>query len=117
MSNIRKVIIQIYIRLFITLIGGNLIDTLHFPYGADYVRAGLLEQLRRIENGETPYKSNINDPSSLITDDPPQQTLWMANIKFANNTRLFQARRITSILFLLLNAFIIRLFSYHRIGT
>ena len=62
MHNIEKAFIQIYICLILALFLWNSINTIRFPYGADYGEAPLMDQVRRIENGETLYKSIINEP-------------------------------------------------------
>ena len=52
MNNIEKAFIQIYTCLVLALFAWNSINTVRFPYGADYGEAPLMDQVRRIENGE-----------------------------------------------------------------
>ncbi len=113
MRNIEKTFIQIYICLILALFAWNSINTVRFPYGADYGEAPLMDQVRRIENRGTLYKSNINGPPYVIANYPPLYPSWVAATNFILHIPLFQAGRITTVFFSLVSGVIIGLFTYH----
>lgn len=117
MNNFEKAFIQIYFFLALALLAWNSINTVRFPYGADYGEAPLMDQVRRIENRGTLYKSNINDPPYVIANYPPLYASWVAATNFILHIPLFQAGRITSIFFSLVSGVIIGLFTFHLTGN
>jgi hypothetical protein len=117
MHNIEKTYIRNYICLVHALFAWNSINTVRFPYGADYGEATLMDQVRLIDNSGTLFKSNINDPPTVITNYPPLYPSWVAAIKLIYKISLLQAGRITSILFSLISGFIIGLFTYQLTGN
>ena len=112
MHNIEKAFIQIYICLILALFLWNSVSTIHFPYGADYGEAPLMDQVRRIENGENLYKSNINQPPYTIANYPPLYPYWIAVTNSFLKIPLFPAERIPSLFFSLVSGHIIGLFTY-----
>ncbi len=117
MHNIEKAFIQIYTCLVLALIIWNSINTIRFPLGADYGEAPLMDQVRRIENGDTLYKSNINEPPYVIANYPPLYPSLVAGINHILNIPLFAAGRITSFFFSLISGYIIGLFVYRLTGN
>jgi hypothetical protein len=117
MHNIEKAFIQVYICLILALFAWNSINTVRFPYGADYGEAPLMDQARRIETGGTLYKSDINEPPYVIANYPPLYPAWVAATNFILKIPLFQAGRITSVIFSLISGVIIGLFIYHLTGN
>ena len=113
MHNIEKAFIQVYVCLVLALFAWNSINTVRFPYGADYGEAPLMDQVRRIENREVLYKSNINQPPYVIANYPPLYPAWVAATNRILNIPLFQSGRITSVFFSLMSGVIIGIFSYH----
>jgi hypothetical protein len=113
MHNIEKAFIQIYIFLILALFLWNSVITIRFPFGADYGEAPLMDQVRRIENRETLYKSNINEPPYIIANYPPLYPYWVAATNSIFKLPLFQAGRLTSLFFSLVSGYIIALFTYH----
>jgi hypothetical protein len=112
MHNIEKAFIQIYVCLILVLFLWNSVFTIRFPFGADYGEAPLMDQVRRIENRETLYKSNINEPPFVVSNYPPLFPYWVAATNSILKIPLFQAGRITSLLFSLVSGYIIGLFTY-----
>jgi hypothetical protein len=113
MHNIVKAFIHIYTGLILVLFLWNSVSTIRFPFGVDYGEAPLMDQVRRVENGETLYKSIINEPPYIIANYPPLYPYWVAATNFLLKIPLFQAGRITSLLFSLLSGFILGLFTFH----
>lgn len=113
MHNIEKAFIQIYVCLVLALFLWGSINTIRFPFGANYGEAPIIDQVRRIENGGTLYKSNLDVPPYIIANYPPLYPYWIAATNFITKIPLFQTGRITSLFFSLLSGYIIGLFSYH----
>ena len=109
MHNIEKAFIQIYACLIIGLFLWYSVNIIRFPFGADYGEAPLMDQVRRIENGDTLYKSSINEPPYIIANYPPLYPYWIAATNLILKIPLFQAGRITSLIFSLLSGYIIGL--------
>ena len=117
MHNLEKAFIQIYTCLVMALFIWNAINTVRFPYGADYGEAPLVDQARRIQTKAILYKSDLNEPPYVITNYPP---LYPALISAANSIfriPLFQAGRIISVFYSLVTGYIIGLFTYHLTGN
>jgi hypothetical protein len=117
MRHIEKAFIQIYTCLILALFAWNSINTVRFPYGADYGEAPLMDQVTRIENRETLYKSNINEPPYVIANYPPLYPSWVAATNLIFNIPLFQAGRLTSVFFSVISGIIIGLFTAHLTGN
>jgi hypothetical protein len=112
MHNIEKAFIQIYTCLILVLFLWNSVNTIRFPFGADYGEAPLMDQVSRIENRNTLYKSTINEPPYIISNYPPLYAYWVAATNTILKIPLFQAGRITSLFFSLVSGYIIGLFTY-----
>ncbi len=113
MPKIEKAFIQIYVILVLVLFAWNSVLTIRFPYGVDYGEAPLMDQVRRIETGETLYKSSINGPPYVIANYPPVYQLWVSGVNTLLHIPLFQSGRISTLFFSILSGSIIGLFSYH----
>ncbi len=113
MHNIEKAFLQIYTCLVVALFAWNSINTIRFPFGADYGEAPLMDQARRIQTKATLYKSDLNAPPYVITNYPPLYSSWVAAANSIFKIPLFQAGRITSVFFSLVTGYIIGLFTYH----
>ena len=117
MPNVEKAFIQIYTCLVLALFAWNAINTIPFPYGADYGEAPLVDQARRIQTKATLYKSDLNEPPFVITNYPPLYPALISAANFIFKIPLFQAGRITSVIFSLLSGYIIGLFTYRLTGN
>jgi hypothetical protein len=112
MQNLEKAFIQIYLCLILALFLWNSVITIRFPFGADYGEAPLMDQVNRIENRQTLYKSNINQPPYIIANYPPLYPSWVAATNSILKIPLFQSGRITSLFFSLVSGYIIALFAF-----
>ncbi len=112
MPKIEKAFIQIYIFIVLALFAWNSMLTIRFPFGVDYGEAPLMDQVRRIETGGTLYKASINNPPYVIANYPPVYQFWVAGANSLLHIPLFQAGRITTLIFSMVSGSIIGLFSY-----
>jgi hypothetical protein len=110
MLKIEKAYIQIYICLVVALFAWYSVNTIRFPYGADYGEAPLMDQARRIQTLDPLYKSDINRPPFVISNYPPLFPAFVAVMNAISRIPLFQAGRITSVVFGLISTYLIGLF-------
>jgi hypothetical protein len=78
MLKIEKAFYQIFIFLGITIFLWNSARIVTFPFGVDYGEAPLMDQVRRIQNGDSLYKENINEPPYIFLIYPPLYPLVVA---------------------------------------
>ncbi|NJD59615.1 MAG: hypothetical protein FIA98_09485 [Anaerolineae bacterium] len=116
MVKTEKAYIQVYMCLVIALFAWKSIDTVRFPFGADYGEAPLVDQARRIQDLSPLYKADLNQPPYVISNYPPLYPAFVAVLNFVSRIPLFQAGRITSIMFALISGYIIGLFTNRLTG-
>ncbi len=112
-SRIESTFFRIYIGLILILFGWTSYNILRFPYGMDYGEAPLMDQVRRIENQETVYKANIDQPPYIIANYPPLYTLLVSALNSTLKTPLFQTGRAVSLFFSLVSGGIVGIFGFH----
>ena len=75
-----KAALNICMVLSLVLFGWTTISILLFPYGVDYGEAPLIDQARRIQNGEPLYKSDLSSPPYIIANYTPIYPLTVAAV-------------------------------------
>jgi hypothetical protein len=112
MLKIEKAFYQIFIFLGITIFLWNSARIVTFPFGVDYGEAPLMDQVRRIQNGDSLYKENINEPPYIFLIYPPLYPLVVAALNLFLKIPIFQTGRLVSLFFAFISATIIGLICF-----
>jgi uncharacterized membrane protein len=112
MLKLEKAFYRIFICLVIAILLWNSARIVTFRFGVDYGEAPLMDQVRKIQNGDSLYKANINEPPYIFLNYPPLYPLLVAGLNFVIKIPLFQAGRLVSLFFALISATIIGLICF-----
>jgi len=107
-----KAFIQIYFCIILVLFFWVAINIARFPYGADYGEAPLMDQVKKIQMGETIYKSDLNSSPYVIANYPPLYPLLVAGITSTFDSLLFQTGRLVALFFSIISGAAIGLFTF-----
>jgi hypothetical protein len=107
-----KAFIQIYFCIILVLFFWVAFNIIRFPYGADYGEAPLMDQVKKIQMGETIYKSDFNSPPYVIANYPPLYPLLVAGITSIFDSLLFQTGRLVALFFSIMSGVVIGVFTF-----
>lgn len=71
-------------------------NLLIFPYGVNYGEAPLVDQARRVLDGESIYSNNLDEPPYVISNYPPFYIWTMAGVTRLTGMPLLQSGRLVS---------------------